>query len=348
MVLQEKKDRRVPVLALLFASAVLSLTQPEIARSDTILRGRVSKVLDGDTIVVEIGGESRVVRLIGIDCPEVEKNGKPGEYMSKEAKDFVREVVEGKDVSLEFDMEEEDRYGRLLCYVIGEDGKMVNAMLLKNGLALTLTYFPFREKRRFMELEGEAKRSGKGLFHRASQGVIEHIIATQEPAEVYRGPSRTYTVVYRDMGKPWLRKTEVAEEIGRLRRYEKDYHQSQLAQALKTDGYIPLKERENTSRKKDHPIIDYREAGAFIGRYVIIRGEVVRTKNTGKVTFLDFDDDWRTNLSIVIFAEDASKFPVPPEDLFRGKMIRVRGKIKLYKGKPEIIVSDPKNIEILK
>ncbi len=93
--------------------------------------------------------------------------------------------------------------------------------------------------------------------------------------------------------------------------------------------------------------ISWEEAAQYYGQTVTVEGTIVLTKNTGKVIFLDFSRHWQTDLKVVIFPEDAAKFPSPPEEMFLHKRIRVTGKIKEYKGAPEIIVRDPGQIEIV-
>ncbi len=86
----------------------------------------VTKVIDGDTIVVQ-GGES--VRLLGIDADE---RGYP---CYTQAKKRLEELILGKTVSLERDKEDRDIYGRLLRYVFA-DGFNINAKLAEEGLVI--------------------------------------------------------------------------------------------------------------------------------------------------------------------------------------------------------------------
>ncbi len=89
------------------------------------------------------------------------------------------------------------------------------------------------------------------------------------------------------------------------------------------------------------------DALRYVGKVVTVEGKVVHTYDTGKVTFLDFTRD-KKGLSVVIFARDYGKFPAPPASYYHNRHIRVRGKIRLYKGAPEIIVHSPDEIEIIK
>jgi micrococcal nuclease len=90
----------------------------------------VTGVVDGDTIVLESG---EPVRYIGIDTPEAD------ECYGQEATEMNRQLVEGKTVILISDVEERDRYDRLLRYVI-VDGRFVNAELVRLGYARAQSY----------------------------------------------------------------------------------------------------------------------------------------------------------------------------------------------------------------
>ncbi len=94
-------------------------------------------------------------------------------------------------------------------------------------------------------------------------------------------------------------------------------------------------------------VVLWQEAGDFVGQDITVEGAVVRTYDSGKVTFLNFAEDYRNTLSIVIFASDYGLFSTPPESLYLGQMVQVTGRVKEYKGAPEIIVEAPDQIEII-
>lgn len=125
----------------------------------------VVRVVDGDTIVVEIDGAEEKVRLIGIDTPEsVHPDSDRNVEYGKIASAYTEESLEGKAVSLEFDVEERDQYGRLLAYVY-LDGQMFNEVLLAKGHAVVATYPPnVKYVDRFIELQTQARESGLGLW----------------------------------------------------------------------------------------------------------------------------------------------------------------------------------------
>jgi len=119
---------------------------------------KVARVIDGDTIIIE--GNYRV-RYIGIDTPEVYP--KVEEY-GIEAWEANRRLVEGKEVRLERDVTETDKYGRLLRYVYVGD-VFVNAELVRQGLAEAKAYPPDTKYQDYLEkLEAEARLAGRGMW----------------------------------------------------------------------------------------------------------------------------------------------------------------------------------------
>ena len=121
-------------------------------------RTTVSRVIDGDTIVVE-GGER--VRYVGIDAPEV---GEAPEPFGPESTDLNRRLVEGRDVLLVRDTSDRDRFGRLLRYVYA-DGILVNAEIVREGHARAVVFPPDDEHALcFAALEEEAKEARRGMW----------------------------------------------------------------------------------------------------------------------------------------------------------------------------------------
>jgi micrococcal nuclease len=97
------------------------------------------RIVDGDTIVVRIKGESgqETVRLIGIDTPETKKPNTPVQCYGKEATAFTTKLLTGKKIWLEPDKSNRDQYGRLLRYVWVESG---SSYLLANEEIVTLGF----------------------------------------------------------------------------------------------------------------------------------------------------------------------------------------------------------------
>ncbi len=122
------------------------------------------RVVDGDTIVVRFGGREERVRYIGVDTPESVKPGTPVQCFAERASAFNAQLVEGKTVRLDQDVEARDRYGRLLAYVHA-GGVFVNAELVRRGYARPLTVPPnVRYADRFARLASQARERGTGLW----------------------------------------------------------------------------------------------------------------------------------------------------------------------------------------
>lgn len=104
----------------------------------------VKRVVDGDTIDVQLASELEKVRLIGIDTPETHGRGGLRECFGTEATNRLRALLPaGTRVRLVRDVEARDRYGRLLAYVYrAPDGLFVNLALAREGYAASLTYPP--------------------------------------------------------------------------------------------------------------------------------------------------------------------------------------------------------------
>ena len=128
--------------------------------------GRVVKVVDGDTIHVQLGGTREKVRYIGIDTPETKDPRKPVQCYGQRASDFNEQLVGGELVRLVRDVQARDRYGRLLAYVYRvRDDLFVNAELARLGYAQPLTIAPdVRYAERFAALAREASQRGLGLW----------------------------------------------------------------------------------------------------------------------------------------------------------------------------------------
>ena len=132
-------------------------------------QAEVKRVIDGDTIEVDLDGGEEDVRYIGIDTPESAIPGEPVECFGEEAAAANERLVGGEDVRLVFDAERRDRYGRLLAYVYlpraGGKPLFVNAELVRRGLARTLTIRPndsFADL--FARLAAAAGAAGRGLW----------------------------------------------------------------------------------------------------------------------------------------------------------------------------------------
>lgn len=126
----------------------------------------VSRVIDGDTIDVDINGTIERIRMIGINTPETKDPRKPVECYGREASSFLTELVDGKPVELESDPSQgiRDRYDRLLRYVF-LDGTNVNLEIIKQGYGYEYTYdTPYIYQTDFKQAQQEAEEAKRGLW----------------------------------------------------------------------------------------------------------------------------------------------------------------------------------------
>ncbi len=151
------------VRGLLLALLPLLLALPA-SSAPGALEAAVVRVVDGDTIQVQMGARLEKVRYIGVNTPEVHHPRKGEEPGGREAAEVNRGLVGGRHVRLELDVQERDRYGRLLAYVwVGDT--MVNAELVRLGYAQVMTIPPnVRYQQMFLKLQREARQAGRGLW----------------------------------------------------------------------------------------------------------------------------------------------------------------------------------------
>lgn len=127
---------------------------------------RVTRVVDGDTIVIDNPGREEKVRLLRVDTPEsVHPDKKQNIPMGKTASDFTKKRLTGHNVDLEFEGQREDRHGRLLAYVF-VGGRNFNLDLVRKGMSpYYTTYGPSkRYDREFKEAERQARKEGLGIW----------------------------------------------------------------------------------------------------------------------------------------------------------------------------------------
>jgi micrococcal nuclease len=127
---------------------------------------KIVRIVDGDTLVAAKNGVEDTVRLIGIDTPELYVEGKKvDDPQAISALEYAKAALTGRYVELELDMDERDRYGRLLAYVWLYD-TMLNKLLLENGIARVATYPPnVKYLDEFLILEKYAKEKKLGIWN---------------------------------------------------------------------------------------------------------------------------------------------------------------------------------------
>jgi micrococcal nuclease len=139
----------------------------------------VKRIIDGDTLSVFSGGKILKIRLIGIDAPESKGNKKAHRNSNRSGKDIKTIILQGKQavafikrylkkgdvVFLEFDIDKQDKYGRVLAYVYLSDGRFLNDLIISSGYASPLTIAPnIKHKDLFFKSYQTAREKKIGLW----------------------------------------------------------------------------------------------------------------------------------------------------------------------------------------
>ncbi|MCF7889748.1 thermonuclease family protein [Candidatus Bipolaricaulota bacterium] len=143
------------------------------------------------------------VRYLNLDTPETHHPEKPVEYFGVKASKFNQQLVEGKKVKLEYDVQKKDQYNRHLAYVyVKQDGEWINinAELLREGYARVYTLPPnVKYADYFLELEREARENCRGLWQAYCEGPpVLSAKEIEEKMDEYLG--EVVTVRYRVIG----------------------------------------------------------------------------------------------------------------------------------------------------
>lgn len=149
---------------------------------------RVVRIVDGDTIVVELAGTQETVRYIGIDTPE---RGEPGYDAATEAN---RALVETRRVRLVRDISDRDRFDRLLRFVYLEDGTHVNGALVSQGWAMPVEYPPdTRRATEFRRLAVAAAEQQQGFWRgESSVDGVRSVGLVTRAATLRSGPATSF------------------------------------------------------------------------------------------------------------------------------------------------------------
>ncbi|WP_311480772.1 thermonuclease family protein [uncultured Anaerococcus sp.] len=198
-------------LALTLTSCDQNLKQNEIqmesAKEEKQIyqKAKVKYAVDGDTIWVDIDGKDEKVRFVGVNTPEIAKDGKPAEFMADEAKDFTNSILKNKEIYLEKDISDRDKYDRLLRYIWLEEPSTnpslsdiekntLNGILVKEGLAYANYYKPDIKYQEYLkELERSAQDNKLGIWSDGTEQKEEkidqtHLIKGNKNSKVYHLP----------------------------------------------------------------------------------------------------------------------------------------------------------------
>jgi micrococcal nuclease len=135
---------------------------------------RVVRVVDGDTIRVDLNGVEETVRLVGVNTPETVDPRRPVECFGKEASNAMKELLLNQVVRLESDptQSDRDRYSRLLRFVFLPDGTDIGLALIQEGLAVESLYsnVPHRYYEQYITAQAEAEAAERGFWSQNACG----------------------------------------------------------------------------------------------------------------------------------------------------------------------------------
>ena len=89
------------------------------------------------------------------------------------------------------------------------------------------------------------------------------------------------------------------------------------------------------------------DARKAVGENAFISGKVINVGSAGRVNFLNFDTQRPPEFVVIVFGDSLENFPQPLQETYDGKIVRVRGRVSLFRDNPQIIVTSPDQIEIL-
>ena len=195
----DNKDR---ALLDVHAKTSTEISTPERALASPVVNTEegvyhpVIKVIDGDTITIEINGANETLRLIGINTPETVDPRRGVECFGKEASAYAKAKLAGQRVRIEQDTSQDarDKYGRMLAYVFLADGTNWNAHMIRAGYAYEYTYkLPYQYQREFKDAELMAREGELGLWASGVCG-LKNISRTvsQAPTTTSVGVNKNY------------------------------------------------------------------------------------------------------------------------------------------------------------
>jgi len=175
---------------------------------------------------------------------------------------------------------------------------------------------------------------------------------------------KKWGIVYGNNAKPRVSAEALEPQIRELFKWIRNDDPKLLELTLSLNGYHPVPENLTATlnqkgiaeafletelfEKKGRSVIPWESAGKFVGKRVTVQGKIVRGFNSGAACFLNFHRNFTRYMSLVIFQNSFHRFPFHPEEHYLNKVIQVRGKIREYEGRPEMVVESPRQIKIVK
>jgi endonuclease YncB( thermonuclease family) len=162
----------LPAALLVLAACAGNATEQGCAADRTDERARVETIYDGDTVRLADG---RKLRLIGLDTPEIGRNGEASQPYAEQARTTLQGLLAGHQfIRLRYDAERQDRHQRTLAHAYLEDGRSVTALLIEQGLATSLAVPPdLWNHTCYQAAEKRARAARRGIWSLPSYQPIE-------------------------------------------------------------------------------------------------------------------------------------------------------------------------------
>lgn len=136
---------------------------------------KITRIIDGDTVILN---NKTIVRLIGIDAPEIHEGNKLAKdakrlnchketviKMGNYSKDYLANLVLNKNIIIKYDKHRKGKYGRTLGYIYSTDGSLINEMMINAGMAKVYEGASFKKKDAFLNIQKEAQNNHVGLWN---------------------------------------------------------------------------------------------------------------------------------------------------------------------------------------
>jgi micrococcal nuclease len=153
------------ILVAVGLSLLVSCSSGATTKNEVLIT--ILKVIDGDTVDIDINGNTERVRLIGVNTPETKHPTKPIECFGPEASAYLTQLLpKGTHVRIERDIEARDRYGRMLLYLYREsDNLFINLDLVSHGYGIPMSIEPNTFHRNdFVHAAALAETTNVGLW----------------------------------------------------------------------------------------------------------------------------------------------------------------------------------------
>ena len=225
-----------------------ALVQAECSQRHFDERVSIKEIVDGDTLRLT---DRRLVRLIGINAPEIGYDGKASEPLAHQARKALRQLIQQKaQVGVVYGKEKHDRYGRLLAHIYLDDGHNVQQLLLEQGMAFWVAIPPNIELLPcYRQAEQKAKQNGLGVWREAyfqPKQVTKQGINGQRLSTGFQFLQGQVQSIYKSHNAFWLKFNDSVA----LRITQEDLHNFQLDTLENLQGRTVLARGWLTSRKQ--------------------------------------------------------------------------------------------------